>query len=80
MNKTYSEGSMTELIAYREIMKEHWCTDYKPLNLTGRWKLESGPYYVNQMFVEHKGWLFKHWISENCIKFLPKETEHIFEC
>jgi hypothetical protein len=53
---------------------------YVELNPTGRWKLESGPYYKNKMFIEHKGVVFRQWISEGCIKFLPKKETIIFAC
>lgn len=66
--------------AYIEIMEANWGTSYKPLMPTGRWKIESGPYYENCMFVEHQGWLFKSWISERSISFRPAVTRAVFTC
>ena len=53
---------------------------YKLLRPTGRWKIESGPYYERKMFIEHKGVLFKQWIPEASIEFKPREESYIFEC
>jgi len=67
---------------------EHWVNGglsvYKkliPLNPTGRWKIESGPYYESRIFIEHQKSCFtKKWVPEELISFLPKEETHIFEC
>ncbi len=39
---------------------------YKLLRPTGRWKIETVNNKCN-LLVEHKGWLFKDWISESSI-------------
>ena len=54
--------------------------DYEPIKVTGKWKLESGPYYTDKMFVEVKGWFLKHWVSEDNIYFLGEETSVEFNC
>ena len=50
------------------------------LRVTGRWKLERGPGYELEMFVEHKGFLFRHWISERYISFRPMKHSVVFDC
>jgi hypothetical protein len=67
-------------IPYIEIFSADWMIDYKPLKPTGRWKIESGPHYENRMFIEHQGFIFKEWISEHRIEFLPAKESRIFEC
>lgn len=47
---------------------------------TGKWKIESGPYYKDKMFVQHKGLIFKRWLSEDIISFRPKVTSTVFSC
>lgn len=66
--------------AYIEIYDDFYMTHYVPLKPTGKWKLKSGPLYRDRIFIQHQGRLFKRWVSENCIKFLPKEEETIFNC
>lgn len=60
------------------------CTGYsvsfKPLNPTGRWKIVSGPYHENKLFIEHKGLIFKSWIAEDNIVFKCERKSIVFEC
>lgn len=67
-------------IEYIEEYGEYGIVNYRPLNPTGRWKIESGPYYKNKLFIEHKGFVFKSWISEAAITMKPKQEIAIFEC
>ena len=53
---------------------------YKDIKLTGRWKLASGPYGKNIMYVEKRGLLFKSWVCEDNIAFKPARESHIFIC
>jgi len=67
-------------VPYIESHDEYGFASKKPLNPTGKWKFESGPYYRNKMFVQHKGWLLKHWISEDYIVFAPAKSSEEFIC
>lgn len=51
------------------------CLTYKKLNPTGRWKLKTIRNGENLLYIEHKGWLFKRWIFENDIVFVPSLDE-----
>ena len=51
-----------------------------PVYPTGKWKIESGPYYKDKMFIQHKGLIFKRWLSEDIISFRPKVTSTVFSC
>lgn len=53
---------------------------YYKLRPTGEWKLESGPYGKDVMYVRHQGRIFKTWIHEDNIEFLPDEETTIFNC
>ena len=53
---------------------------YLPLKPTGRWKIESGPYYEDKMFVEHQGLFFRRWIDDICIDFKPELQSQTFVC
>ena len=65
---------------YESYEGEGWYT-FKPLNPTGRWKLETGPFYDGyKLFIEHKGWIFRRFICEDEIHFRPARTETIFSC
>ena len=57
-----------------------YVTKYERLYPTGKYKIESGPYYQDKIFVQHKGWFFKHWIDEDDIFFFPEETSKTFTC
>ena len=67
-------------IPYYEEMGDMGGIYYKPLNPTGRWKLESGPNWVNRMYIEHQGFIFKRWIPEDNISFRHTEVTKIFDC
>lgn len=54
--------------------------EFKPLRPTGRWKIESGPYYEDALFIEHQGLIFKSWVSSSDIEFRATECSEIFEC
>ena len=71
---------MTKDIPYIEIYGDFGEIIRKPLNPTGKWKLESGPYFRDKLFIQHKGWLFKRWVSENSIVFAPAKSEEEFQC
>ncbi len=53
---------------------------YTPLIPTGRWKIKSCAYYENELFIEHKGFIFNTWISESSIEFKAERTETINQC
>lgn len=53
---------------------------YHPMKLTGRWKIQSGPYYKNMVFIEYKVFIFKHWAREDSIEFRSEIKSAIFEC
>lgn len=50
------------------------------LNPTGRWMLRTSPDYINLLFIEHKGLIFKSWIPETSIVLDLETTQEIFEC
>ncbi len=52
-----------------------------PINPTGRWKLETGPYYTDKLFIEHRSRFFlRSWIDEDNIKFRPAISSEVFTC
>jgi len=53
---------------------------YVPLKPTGKWKLKSGPYDDNDMYIQHQGFIFTQWIHEDSIYFKPAIEEEIFTC
>ncbi len=67
-------------IPYIEEMGDMGALYYRPLRTTGRWKIKTGPYYCQHLFIEHKGLIFKKWVSESIIYFKHEETETIFSC
>lgn len=67
-------------IPYIEIMEAEWGVSYKPFKPTGRWKIESCAYYRDRLFIEHQGFIFKSWIPEDDIKFLPAKKSIINAC
>lgn len=73
-----------ELIAYYKTYGDYGYTYYHKLRLTGKWKIESGPYYENKMFIQHKLRVmfipFTARIDEDEITFLPREESIIFNC
>ena len=72
-------GRYTCDVPYIETRKGYGLISKKPLCPTGRWKIESGPYYRDKMFIQHKGRFFKRWVSEDHIVFAPaKSTEEFF--
>ena len=74
---------VNELVKYAPYIKyygDYGAIYYKPLKPTGRWTIESGPYFTMKMFVEHKGLVFKHMISEDEIVFRPESTVAVFKC
>jgi hypothetical protein len=69
------------LVPYFEVTGGYGEIYYKVLKPTGRWKLETTPYNSSyEMWIEHKGLIFKSWIPENQIVFKPKRTSVVFEC
>ena len=78
-SKTQGLGIVMQ-IPYIETVKYMGIVSRKPLKPTGRWKIESCAYYKDRMFVEHQGWIFKHWIDENSIVFCPANSTEIFTC
>ena len=67
-------------IFYREIMGAGWATHLKPLYPTGRWKLVTNPYYENELYIEHQGFLFKSWWPESQLRYARVKTETVFNC
>lgn len=67
-------------IPYIETVEDMGLISRKELNPTGKWKISSGPYYKGKIFIEHKGWFFKRWISEDSIIFAPPKTSEVFDC
>ncbi len=65
-----------------EYFQEHepYGINYKELKPTGKWKIVSGPYYVDHLFIQHQGLIFRRWVSETMIVSLPKRQEKIFTC
>ena len=53
---------------------------YDLLKPTGRWKLESGAYGENRMYIQHRGIFFKCWIHEDRISFRPAPRTIEFNC
>ena len=57
---------------------------YKLLVPTGRWKIESGPFYKNRLFIEHERfrffglYSFTEWIDEDYIYFLSARATLFF--
>jgi len=74
------EYLLAVLVPYREHIGDYGFRWYTPLNPTGRWKLETGPYYTNHLFIEHKGRVFKSWVSESAIEFRPAEKTYVGHC
>lgn len=54
---------------------------YIPLKLTGRWSLrrEVGNDEYD-LYLEYKGWFFRHWIHEDDVVIEQASHEEIFEC
>jgi hypothetical protein len=75
-----SDKYLPKEIAYIKIPDIEFGWYYKPLNPTGRWKLKKNLFDQITMFVEHKTWIFKHWISEHDIIFGTSEECEIFDC
>ena len=69
-----------QLSAYRMHIGAYGMTSFVTFRPTGRWKIVSGPYCDEAMFVEHHGWIFDEWVHENNIVFLPAESEQMFDC
>ena len=59
---------------------DYGCYTYRPLRPTGRWKIRSDAYEVEVMYVEHRGLLFRSWIHERNIEFMPSLAETVFDC
>lgn len=74
-------NNLKEYIPYREIMEPNWGTDYKPLKLTGRWKI-TYVLYVNEptLWLEYEVWIFKYWVHEDNVVFRLKCKKFIGEC
>jgi len=67
-------------IPYIKGVGDEWQLKHEPLNPTGRWKIESCAYYENKLFIEHKGWIFNSWVSEDSIVWRPENKTTINEC
>ena len=67
-------------IPYFKVCEDFCFFSLKPLKPTGKWKIESGPYYENKIFIQHQGLIFKRWISEDDIVFAPAPKKEIFTC
>jgi hypothetical protein len=72
-------NALVKCIPYIKSFEEYGYS-YKPLKPTGRWMIQSGPYFTMKMFIEHKGWLFKRMISEDRIVFKPEQAVSVFDC
>jgi len=66
--------------AYEKCIGEYGSYYYRVIKPTGRWKLETGPYGKNVMYIERKGWILRWWVHESNVVFLPKMSEQVFEC
>lgn len=80
-HKAKEVAARRPLVAY--IRGHYWMSvvrKYSKLRPTGEWKLESGPYGVDVMYVQHQGAILKTWIHEDNIEFLPDEETTIFNC
>jgi hypothetical protein len=68
-------------IAYIESYHGDWVS-YTILKPTGRWRMESGSYGKDDIFVEHQTfiWFIKWWIHEDDIHFLPEPEVIQFNC
>lgn len=63
---------------YVRDMAAEWGYTYKKFNPTGRWKVRIVDDYV-ELYLEHKGWLFKKWYNEDDV-ILQNEETFINEC
>lgn len=66
------------LVAYRKIYEGHGLVDLKKFNSTGRWCIQI----IDEncwLFLEHKGWIFRHWIREDDI-IIQREEQYINTC
>ena len=82
MNKKFGTYESTaDGVPYECWYGSYGSVNYTKLNLTGRWKLKSGPTEANALYVEHKSWIgIRFWIHEENIVFRPDTTETIMEC
>jgi len=78
MSEANDFDALVKYVPYIETIEDY--VSLKPLKATGRWKIESGPYYTMRMFIEHQGWLFKRWVSEDRIVFKPEQKSAVFNC
>ena len=70
-----------EKAAYYKVDAHEFGVLFKPLTPTGRWKLETSRYHNElEMFIEHRGWFFRRWVSEKDIVFRNKEISIINDC
>lgn len=68
------------LVPYILELDEDLETEYIRLKPTGKYKFVSGPTEELTMYVQHKGFIFKKWIHERDIKFLPERKTEVFKC
>jgi hypothetical protein len=68
------------IVPYREICGDMGGMSYKPFKPTGRWKYVTNEYWVDKIFVEHQGLIFKSWISEDSISFRNERSTETHEC
>lgn len=71
--------SKINYVAYEEIYNGCWL-EYRRIKPTGRWKVESGPYYVNRLSIEVKRFPFNRWVGEDDIVFRPERTREVVDC
>lgn len=73
------------MIAYIKVISDYGKVYYMRLNPTGKWAFQTGPNCSDKkngdLYIQHKGRIFKKWIHENSIKFLDcDETYTEFYC
>jgi hypothetical protein len=74
-------SELGKIEAFRVVTGRYGMTWLKEFNPTGRWMIKYGPEWEGPiMMVEHKGWLFKQWISENNIRFGHRRESMILVC
>lgn len=71
---------MNKLVPYEKCEIQDFDDIYRKINYTGKYKIQTTPYWTDKIFIEHKGFFFKRWIPEENIVFMPEESIEIFEC
>ena len=66
-------------IAHIQVPQDCSRWDWKPMKLTGNWKIiiDRGE---TTLYLEEKGWLINRWIHESNIEIFEEKREYINDC